>query len=88
MSTVKPMKKEFIEIKEQVHLLNWLYTTIDLPKRVYEIHDMIRLFDKLDFSINDQETHMKITYIESLLKQSGEEISQTLKTIESKKNIK
>ena len=88
MSTVKPMKKEFVEIKEQIHLLNWLYTTIDLPKRVYEIHDMIRLFDKLDFSINDQETHSKITYIESLLKQAREEISQTLKTIESKKNIK
>jgi len=47
MSAVKPMKKEFIAIKEQLDLLNWLYTTIDLPKRVYEIHDMIRLFDKL-----------------------------------------
>ena len=50
-------KQAFIEKKEQQELLTWLYTTIDLPKRVYEIQDMLNLFNKLDFSINDQENN-------------------------------
>ena len=78
-------KKENNELKDQFKLLNWLYVNIDLPKRVYEIHDMIKICDKLDFSLNDQENHQKICNIEILLKQANEAILQTLKTIEEKK---
>ena len=81
-------KQAFIEKKEQQELLTWLYTTIDLPKRVYEIQDMLNLFNKLDFSINDQENNQKITYIELMLKRANEAILQSLKTIEEKKQTK
>ena len=81
-------KQGFIEKNEQQKLFIWLYTTFDLPKRVYEIQDMLNLFNKLDFSINDQENNAKITYIEVMLKQANEAILQTLKTIEEKKQTK
>lgn len=86
MNTVR--KQGFIEKKEQQELFNWLYKSIDLPKRVYEIHDMLNLFNKLEFSLNDQENNQKITYIEVLLKRANEEIIQILKTIEEKKQNK
>ena len=81
-------KQRFIEKKEQQELLNWLYVNIDLPKRTYEIHDMLNLFNKLDFSINDQENNQKILIIEQMLKRTNEAILQTLKTIEEKKQTK
>jgi hypothetical protein len=71
--------------KDQYNLLNWLYVNIDLPKRVYEIHDMLNILDKIDLSINDQENHQKITHIEAMLKQTNEAIVETLKTIDYKK---
>ncbi|RZD39297.1 MAG: hypothetical protein CXT73_07755 [Methanobacteriota archaeon] len=74
--------------KDQYNLLNWLYVNIDLPKRVYEIHDMLNILDKIDLSINDQENHQKIMHIESMLKQTNEAIVETLKTIDNKKNKK
>ena len=86
MNTVR--KQGFIEKKEQQELFNWLYKSFDLPKRVYEIHDMLNLFNKLEFSLNDQENNQKITYIEVLLKRANEEIIQILKTIEEKKQNK
>ena len=82
------MGKAYIEKKEQQGLFNWLYTTIDLPKRVYEIQDMINLFNKLDFSINDEENHDNITDIERKLKLTNEIILQTLKIIKEKKKTK
>ena len=81
-------KQGFIEKKEQQELFNWLHKTLNLTARVYEIHDMLNLFNKLDFSINDQENNAKITYIENMLKQANEVILQTLKTIEEKKQNK
>jgi len=80
--------KSYIEKKEQSDLLNWLYTSIDLPKQVYEIHDTLNLFNQLDFSLNDQKNRQKIMYIEQLLRQSNEAILQTLKIIEEKKQTK
>ena len=88
MNTDTVRKQGFIEKNEQQKLFTWLYTTFDLPKRVYEIQDMLNLFNKLDFSINDQENHAKITYIELMLKQANEAILQSLKTIEEKKQTK
>jgi len=88
MNTDTVRKQGFIEKKEQQELFTWLYTTIDLPKRVYEIQDMLNLFNKLDFSINDQENNQKITYIELMLKRANEAILQSLKTIEEKKQTK
>ena len=81
-------KQGFIEKNEQQKLFIWLYTNFDLPKRVYEIQDMLNLFNKLDFSINDQENNQKITYIELMLKRANEAILQSLKTIEEKKQTK
>ncbi len=86
MNTVR--KQKFIEKNEQQKLFIWLYTTFDLPKRVYEIQDMLNLFNKLDFSINDQENNAKIKIIEQQLKAANEAIIQTLKTIEEKKQNK
>lgn len=80
--------KSYTEKKEQSDLLNWLYTNIDLPKQVYEIHDTLNLFNQLDFSINNQKNRQQIMYIEQLLRQSNEAILQTLKTIDNKKNEK
>lgn len=80
--------KSYIEKKEQSDLLNWLYTSIDLPKQVYEIHDTLNLFNQLDFSLNNQKNRQKIMYIEQLLRQSNEAILQTLKIIEEKKQTK
>lgn len=77
--------KSYIEKKEQSDLLNWLYTNIDLPKQVYNIHDTLNLFNQLDFSINNQKNRQKIMYIEQILRQSNEAILQTLKTIDNKK---
>jgi len=82
------MGKAYIEKKEQQGLFNWLYTSIDLPKRVYEIQDMLNLFNKLDFSINDQENHDNITDVERKLKLTNEIILQTLKIIKEKKQTK
>ena len=79
------MGQKFIEKKEQQELFNWLYINIDLPKRVYEINDMLNLFNKLDFSINDQENYQKIRIIEQMLQKANEAILQTLKIIEEKK---
>jgi len=73
------------ELKDQFKLLEWLYVNIDLPKRIYEIHDMLNIMDKLDFSMNDHENHQKVTIIESMLKQSGEAIAETLKMIAKRK---
>jgi Zn-dependent M32 family carboxypeptidase len=78
-------KQGFLEKKEQQELFNWLHKSIDLPKRVYEIHDMLNLFNKLDFSINDYENNIKIIQVEHQLKTANEAILQTLKTIEEKK---
>ena len=75
------------ELKDQFKLLEWLYVNIDLPKRIYEIHDMLNIMDKLDFSMNDQENHQKITIIESMLKQSGEAIAETLDMIAKRKAV-
>jgi hypothetical protein len=86
MSTVR--KQGFIEKKEQQELFNWLYTDIDLPKRAYEVYDMLNLFNKLDFSINDYENNTKIQIIEQQLKAANEAIIQSLKTIEEKKQNK
>ncbi len=86
MNTYKGNK--FIEKKEQQELFNWLYGNIDLTKRVYEIHDMLNLFNKLDFSINDYENNIKIIQVEHQLKTANEAILQTLKTIEEKKQTK
>jgi hypothetical protein len=86
MNTVR--KQGFIEKKEQQELFNWLYTDIDLPKRAYEVYDMLNLFNKLDFSINDYENNTKIQIIEQQLKAANEAIIQTLKTIEEKKQNK
>jgi hypothetical protein len=79
------MGKKFIEKKEQQELFNWLYKDIDLPKRAFEIHDMLNLFNKLDFSINDYENNKKIIFIEQMLQKANEAILQTLKIIEEKK---
>ena len=76
---------KFIEKKEQQELFNWLHKTFNLPARVYEIHDMLNLFNKLDFSINDYENNIKIIQVEHQLKRANEAILQTLKTIEEKK---
>jgi len=86
MNTVR--KQGFIEKNEQQKLFIWLYTNIDLPKRAYEVYDMLNLFNKLDFSINDQENNAKIQIIEQQLKAANEAIIQTLKTIEEKKQNK
>ena len=89
MTTMNTVRKQgFIEKKEQQELFNWLHKTFDLPKRVFEIHDMLNLFTKLDFSINDCENNNKIIVIEHLLKRANEAILQTLKTIEEKKQTK
>ena len=88
MNTDTVRKQGFIEKNEQQKLFTWLYTTVDLLKLVYEIQDMVNLFNKLDFSINDQENHAKITYIELMLKQANEAILQSLETIEEKKQTK
>ena len=80
------MGKKFIEKREQQELFNWLHKSIDLPKRTYEIHDMLNLFNKIDFSINDHENNQKIKFIEQQLKNTNEVILQTLKLIENKKN--
>jgi len=82
------MGKAYIEKKEQQGLFNWLYTTINLPKRIYEIQDMLNLFNKLDFSIGNQENHDKLIDIEQKLKLTNEIILQTLKIIEEKKQTK
>ena len=83
MNTYKGNK--FIEKKEQQELFNWLHKTLNLTARVYEIHDMLNLFNKLDFSINDYENNIKIIQVEQQLKTANEAILQTLKTIEEKK---
>ena len=83
MNTYKGNK--FIEKKEQQELFNWLHKTFNLTARVYEIHDMLNLFNKLDFSINDYENNIKIIQVEHQLKTANEAILQTLKTIEEKK---
>ena len=75
---------KFIEKKEQQELFNWLHKTFNLPARVYEIQDMLNLFTKLDFSINDYENNIKIIQIEHQLKKANEAILQTLKIIEEK----
>ena len=75
---------KFIEKKEQQELFNWLHKTFNLPARVYEIQDMLNLFTKLDFSINDYENNIKIKQVEHQLKTANEAILQTLKIIEEK----
>ena len=85
MTTMNTVRKQgFIEKKEQQELFNWLHKTFDLPKRVFEIHDMLNLFTKLDFSINDYENNIKIKQVEHQLKTANEAILQTLKIIEEK----
>ena len=86
MNTYKGNK--FIEKKEQQELFNWLHKTFNLPARVYEIHDMLNMLNKLDFSINDYENNNKIIQVERQLKNANEAILQTLKTIEEKKQTK
>ena len=79
---------KFIEKKEQQELFNWLHKTFNLPARVYEIHDMLNMLNKIDFSINDYENNNKIIQVERQLKNANEVILQTLKTIEEKKQTK
>jgi len=79
---------KYIEKKEQQELFNWLHKTFNLPARVYEIHDMLNMLNKLDFSINDYENNNKIIQVERQLKNANEAILQTLKTIEEKKQTK
>jgi Zn-dependent M32 family carboxypeptidase len=86
MNTYKGNK--FIEKKEQQELFNWLHKTFNLPARVYEIHDMLNMLNKIDVSINDYENNIKIIQIERHLKNANEAILQTLKTIEEKKQTK
>lgn len=86
MNTYKGNK--FIEKKEQQELFNWLHKTFNLPARVYEIHDMLNMLNKIDFSINDYENNNKIIQIEQQLKNANEAILQTLKSIEEKKQNK
>jgi len=86
MNTYKGNK--FIEKKEQQELFNWLHKTFNLPAHVYEIHDMLNMLNKIDFSINDYENNIKIIQIEGQLKNANEAILQTLKTIEEKKQTK
>jgi len=76
---------KYIEKKEQQELFNWLHKTLNLTARVYEIYDMLNLFNKLDFSINDYENNNKIIQVEQQLKNANEAILQTLKIIEEKK---
>ena len=83
MNTYKGNK--FIEKNEQQELFNWLHKTFNLPARVYEIHDMLNMLNKIDFSINDYENNIKIIQIEHQLKTANEAILQTLKTIEERK---
>ena len=78
------MGQKFIEKREQQELFNWLHKSIDLHKRTYEIHDMLNLFNKIDFSINDHENNQKIKFIEQQLQNANEAILQTLKIIEEK----
>ena len=86
MNTYKGNK--LIEKKEQQELFNWLHKTFNLPARVYEIHDMLNMLNKIDFSINDYENNIKIIQIEHQLKNANEAILQTLKSIEEKKQTK
>jgi hypothetical protein len=79
---------KYIEKKEQQELFNWLHKTFNLPARVYEIHDMLNMLNKIDFSINDYENNNKIIQVERQLKNANEAILQTLKTIEEKKQTK
>ena len=78
----------FIEKKEQQELFNWLHKTFNLPAHVFEIHDMLNMLNKIDFSINDYENNNKIIQIEHQLKKANETILQTIKTIEEKKQMK
>ena len=86
MNTYKGNK--LIEKKEQQELFNWLHKTFNLPAHVFEIHDMLNMLNKIDFSINDYENNIKIIQIEHQLKNANEAILQTLKSIEEKKQTK
>ena len=57
MNTYKGNK--FIEKKEQQELFNWLHKTFNLPAHIYEIHDMLNMLNKIDFSINDYEITLR-----------------------------